>query len=365
MRLKKNNELFLGVYGDRKMKNRINGLNYIRVLCTLLILLFHSRIHYGFVTGIVILDEIISIGAVAIVAFFMLSGFSLRYNYSELRFDKENVKGYLKKRIAGIYPIYIFMLVIALIFKYRLPGGGYTLGMIPIQLSLLQVICNPLLNSYMFNDNWWYISSLFVLYLLFPILNEVLNWMSLNMKYVLSGILVVISWYVYCLNINFLNPNVFLFYYVNPIFRIPEFLIGMIVADFVKQLNIRIKGYITLVISLIVLLIIHLIFPQWLTNYNMYNLIAIPYFAFIIVAAAKMQTRTLSRIAESRFVKYVTELGMTIYLCQSFSIMTIERMNIEYNSKSIFMILTIVYAVIVHEVIEKPGKRLFYRILKV
>lgn len=65
--------------GGKYMK-RIEGINFIRIFCMITILLFHSKLHFGFNTKLIVLDEFVSIGAVAIVGFFMLSGFCLRVN---------------------------------------------------------------------------------------------------------------------------------------------------------------------------------------------------------------------------------------------------------------------------------------------
>lgn len=67
------------------MKKRIEEINYIRIGCMLAILLFHARIHYGLSLGNLVLDEFVSIGAVAIVGFFMISGFCIRQQYRGMK----------------------------------------------------------------------------------------------------------------------------------------------------------------------------------------------------------------------------------------------------------------------------------------
>lgn len=66
------------------MNNRAEGINFIRIFCMTTILLFHAKIHYGFMIGVAIVDEFISIGAVAIVGFFMISGFCLRTQWRNI-----------------------------------------------------------------------------------------------------------------------------------------------------------------------------------------------------------------------------------------------------------------------------------------
>lgn len=55
---------------------RIIGLDIIRISLMLLIYLFHSHMHYHCDYGL--LNSFISMGAIAITAFFMLSGYSFQ-----------------------------------------------------------------------------------------------------------------------------------------------------------------------------------------------------------------------------------------------------------------------------------------------
>lgn len=67
------------------MERRIECVNYIRIFCMILILLFHAKIHFGLNFGNIILNECISIGAIGVVGFFMILGFALRNNYKGMQ----------------------------------------------------------------------------------------------------------------------------------------------------------------------------------------------------------------------------------------------------------------------------------------
>lgn len=343
------------------MNSRLEGINYIRIIGMLTILLFHNHIHFGFVTGIVIIDEMISIGAVAIVAFFMISGFGLRHAYREMHWNKEKLNAYYKKRLRSFYPVYIFFVMVALICNYGLYGTwAETMKAMPMQLSALQILLNPLLATFAFNDNLWYLSALFVLYLLFPYLNEILNLIDAKRKRLLCVLLPVVSWYLYDLNIEMENPNAFLFYYCNPVFRIPEFFMGMLVADLIQERKSGVNwkfivggGTIAFVLGC------HLLYPLYFMHYNLYNIIAMPYFAMMLFAVSNMREGLCYQMAKSRFIRYITDLGLAVYLCQSFSVMILERVEIHYDSKVTFVILTILFALFIHEAIEKPAKKIW------
>ncbi len=345
------------------MKDKLSAINYIRILCTFWILIFHDRIHYGFKTGITILDEFISIGAVAVTGFFMLSGFSLRFNYREICIAKKcEFVNYIKRRLAGIYPVYIFLVLCALIFHYRI-GDGEIVKVLPIQIVLLQILIYPSLNVYLFNDNCWYLSALFVLYLLFPFFNEILREISTKRKVILCFALSFCSWYIYYLNMMPENSNAYLFYYCNPLFRIPEFMVGMLAADLVNECKIKKTGKLAIlgvVATILAFMGCHFLYSRWQILYNLYNIIIIPYFAVLLFVAGK-SNGILNKIASSKIINYVTGLGLTIYLCQSLTIMTLEKVTINGNPQIIFIILTIIFAILVHEIIEKPFKKILKR----
>lgn len=101
------------------MNKRIDGLNFIRILGITMILLFHAKLMYGFSIGVPWLDRIISIGAVFVTVFFMLSGFGLRKSNRELSIrDFSGILKYYKKRILSIYPLFLLLTVVALIFNF-------------------------------------------------------------------------------------------------------------------------------------------------------------------------------------------------------------------------------------------------------
>lgn len=222
---------------------------------------------------------------------------------------------------------------------------------------MLHVIVNPLLNGFSYNDNFWYISTLFVLYLFFPYLNELADAVSRKKRRILCALLPILAWYIYYLNIYYPPGNAFLFFYTNPLFRIPEFFVGVLASDIVFEGIVKIKWWQTIFISVIVGTAIHCLYPFWSTLYNMYDIIVIPYFFVLLLAAGSARDNTaFSKIAKSRCVKYVTSLGLSVYLCQSLAVMALEKnwISIPYNKGIIFIITTIILAVLLHAIVKIP-----------
>lgn len=67
---------------NKNRNGRIYGLDLFRVLCVLMVFLFHSQIHIDSDFGI--LNSVIGLGAIYMSAFFILSGYVLSLVYNKL-----------------------------------------------------------------------------------------------------------------------------------------------------------------------------------------------------------------------------------------------------------------------------------------
>ena len=96
-------------------KNRVIGLDIFRISLVLLIFLFHSRIHIGCSYGM--FNYFISRGAIAMTAFFMLSGYSLTLVYGKQDIlEKEALKTFYSKRCFSLLPQYFVLAFLYIIF---------------------------------------------------------------------------------------------------------------------------------------------------------------------------------------------------------------------------------------------------------
>lgn len=143
------------------MKKKIPGLNLIKIGLMIWILLFHAMLHFKFMVNKPSVNILISIGAVGTTGFFMISGFTLRYNYKEKLNNTLQVKKFFIGRLSTVYPMYIFMLLVAVLAGYRTPGGWKTVLLLPINIAMLQTFDHSHLISYFFNDNVWYVRYCF------------------------------------------------------------------------------------------------------------------------------------------------------------------------------------------------------------
>lgn len=343
------------------MNKRIDGLNFIRILSMSMILLFHAWLLYGFSIGCTWLDEMISMGAIFVTVFFMLSGFGLRKSNGNLSIrDRRNVLSFYKKRVLAIYPLFMLLTIVALLFQFRVEDSLVeTLARLPIQFSMLHILFGKDMHGFLFNDNCWYISALYVLYLLFPFLNEAVKRLSLCAKVCLCVVLWMISagvyfYCVYCTNLVFLD------YYPNPFLRIPEFMIGMMLADISEEVVSRklLKndwgcGVILGVVVLVANVCLLAMYPHFKNETNLYHVLVIPCTAICFLVIANWDW--LNPIGSKKIVRWMAGLGLEMYLCQSFATLVLTHVTVDGRwDELVFIGLTVVFAVVVNMVFTRP-----------
>ena len=97
-----------------KGKERLVGLDLFRIGLAILVLVFHSILHIGCNYGI--LGPFINMGAIAMTAFFMLSGYSLYYVYGDRIWGQGELNYFYKKRVIGVMPVYYVVAMLYVIF---------------------------------------------------------------------------------------------------------------------------------------------------------------------------------------------------------------------------------------------------------
>ena len=347
---------------------RINTINILRIIFMLMILTFHAMVNYNAFTGWMPLDKFISKGAVAVTGFFMISGFTLRYSYEERVKDIVGILKYMKNRIIGIFPAYVFLLAVSFVWHFRLKETLFeTIALLPVELTLSQTFYYIQLVMFAFNDNFWYVSVAFFLYLIFPGLNWVASQIKKPIPWII--ILTLFSEYIYWISIKF-PVIVETYYYINPIFRIPEFFVGILVCDLVKKHHARIRWFVWVLATIIymaIFLAMYMPLIGYAQNYNLFNIIVIPYVAILLIACASAPD-WLERVSGSKPVTYLAGLGLTMYLCQSipFAMKEGDYLHLyavyeKVPAVVMFYILTITSSILINALIERPVKMLFRR----
>lgn len=147
----------------------INALTSVRFYLFLSIFVSHFFFIKKSQIGNFLFENFLYNGNFAVTFFFILSGFCIALGYSDkfqvLDFDK--IKNFIMKRIMKLYPLYILTgfigLIIAIVTKKVL-----WVKLCEFIFLYMTMIQSFLKNYSMFNSVAWFVSAIFLCYLLTP-----------------------------------------------------------------------------------------------------------------------------------------------------------------------------------------------------
>lgn len=319
-----------------------------------------------------VLNNFVSMGAMFMTGFFMLSGFVISYSYSEeslIELDK--LKRFYLKRAASIYPLY---------WAY----GGYmtivqkdalinTLMMLPIELPALQSVWHGLA-SYGHNGGTWFISCLLFCYILFPFINEVLKQISFRAKAVLFCFAFFVSIYTPFLckvtGFDFIYSN-----YHDCIFRSLEFLMGCVLFSVVKNIQkarlLRFIGnwlaFIFQMLLLIVIVSAGVANNIGIYDYSLYSVAGIPIFSLMFITLYNVEVKTDFIY---KLIKFFSDISYAFFLMQYFAwtytprILNSLGINNNMNRVILSLVICVGLSAIVHYCFEKPVLKKCVRVFR-
>lgn len=207
-----------------------DGLRFIIVI----FLIFH---HFDMFNDMALpgwenIMKIFTEGYFSVNFFFILSGFVIQYSYADkLRNGEVSSKQFLLNRIFHLWPLYLLCLFIAL-FAYT-DGNVAQYLKEPhfwVHFTMLQSFVAE--NTYAFNFNGlaWSISNEMFFYIAFVVLvgmtEKKRHWLTVGL------------WGIILLNVIIIGSNTAIpnwLFYINPIFRLADFLMGMWLYDLYKK----------------------------------------------------------------------------------------------------------------------------------
>ncbi len=301
------------------LKEKENPFYFIRFLGIIIIVTFH------FAPSKYNLIKIFYAGSQMVSLFYVLSGFFLTISY----FDKINFsfKNFYKKRFLKIYPSYFLSLIICLLFIIK----NNELKLIPTLINFLGLQSLYPNATYYLNPPGWFISTLFFMYLLFPLILLLLKKIKPNKINFIS--LCIVIWVIILTFItNLLNDSYFykagkttshhLIYYF-PLTHLSSFLLGISGGYFVVNSKIKkVEGiYSYFLISLISFLIIFLI--QFEINIEKIFKIKFPFggnfysFLFLIlIFIFFISSNRLLKFFSNKYFKKLGKISLEIYIFQ-------------------------------------------------
>lgn len=347
------------IIDKEKAKHRAAGLDLFRVVAAVMVLLFHCNIHHGNDFGA--LTGFVSMGAVFMTAFFMLSGFVLFLTYRERDLLKNDaLKNFYLKRVFGIFPLY---LIVAALYVVTLGQESVfqNLVLLPIEVLGLQSVFSTLF-PVSHNGGTWFISCLLFAYLVFPLMQEIVKQMSTRAKWIVLTICTAILFWSPLVVHTFKTDSI----YSNPFFRGLEFFIGVLLCSLpiragIAKILATWKAFVVEILLLVAGISIAIRLNVFVGNYMLYDWIVIPLFAFMIITLAGLKSPSLQG---SAVLRYASAASYAFFLAQTFNT-EIENWlfatcGIQNNVLQIALSVSLctVIAVALHELVEKPCARI-------
>ena len=319
----------------------------------------HIHVSYKF------MDDFVSMAAVYMTGFFMLSGAVLQYMYGDKKILEISVlKNFYWKRFIAIMPLYYFA-GFAWMMHYSKESLWQNLVYIPFSLEGFQMLFPGTFNV-SHNGGSWFISCIVICYLLYPFMSRIVSQLSIKGNWKLMGII--------CLNL-YLAPLFIYMYqtpgiYSTPAFRFMEFMLGVIVMRLYQQnlsTNKWCKKYLytwkAFGVEMLLLVggVSYMVHSQFAINdYAWYNWLVVPVYMLQLLTLLKVKAPILN----SKTVQYISACTYAIFLAQFEFCWTLARWVYEIGGieKNTFRIIIawascMLIAVLMHEFIEKPGKK--------
>lgn len=341
-------------------KKRVIGLDIFRVLAVLVVFLFHSQLFLNCDFGP--LKNFVSMGAIFMTGFFMLSGFVLHQVYGNENLTQINaLKKFYLKRAIGILPVYYFFAIVFVLFF-----GNETLKeniiLAPIEILGLQSAFATLF-TISHNDGSWFISCLLLCYLAFPFIQEIAKQISSRAKI----LLIILSALILCWSPFVVHQFHTASIYENPFFRGLEFLIGVLLcslrgdASTVKfEFLCRWKFFfaeLALFIAAVSAGIYKGVAPG---NFMLYNFVALPAFASMLWTLSGVQS---SLLENSKVLQFSCRISYAFFLAQSFCwipVFKVQDLSGIHSGLLDFTVASIsctLIATAMHLLVERPASK--------
>lgn len=261
-------------------------------------------------------------GFVGVSFFFVLSGFIIAYNYQKrLSENKITKRTFWVARIARIYPLHWLTLLIAVVLGNYIIASGAMDWLKHFLASL------TLTNSYIpkadyffsFNSPSWSLCCEQLFYFCFPFLIPLTgNYKHLLYVFVIATILIVVGMHFTP------ESDIKGYWYVNPITRLPDFLVGMLLFqlyDRLKNKNITLSQGTLIEIASIILFFAFYFYAVEIPKVYRYSCYYwLPVAAILI--SFSLQKGYVSRLLSNRFLIIGGEISFSFYLIHLFVLLT-------------------------------------------
>ena len=327
---------------------KFNGLQILRGIAALLVVLFHISGSTIDVFEVEFLNNYFKFGSSGVEIFFVLSGFIIAFTAHKNIDSPHQFLDYLKKRITRLYPIY-WVVLIALLLLMNL--FNYSTNH---QVSFLKLLETFLLtpDHVMINGVSWSLSFEIYFYLLFGLL-------ILSRKFFILILTIFIVTLLKAVNVISFDDVYFNFLFSENNFL---FIFGVIAAIILKNVKVIRLNFSFLIIIILTSFALFGLVGFFLNDssfstylYGLLTFIIILSFCYLeSVKQSCFDNQLLVSIGDASYVLYLIHLPIIRILhkiinsLDTFSLIEISIINI------LIIIITVISALIIYRLVELP-----------
>lgn len=239
---------------ESSIPKQLSALTSLRFLAALYVFLVHFVLfscNKQCLSDLNSFADLFKEGHIGVSFFFVLSGFILSHSYgNRLKTKAISWKSFYYSRIARIYPLHLLTLAISIALILPMPiygynaliqkfGWGITQIITMLNIGLFQSFVPSSYTFFAFNGLSWSLSAEVFFYLCFPLLILQSSRTLIAICTLLLSLLLFSYKYLDINHITWLQgdrlPPEFFIFYIFPLFRLPDFIIGILAHRYMKK----------------------------------------------------------------------------------------------------------------------------------
>ena len=342
------------------MKNKLNGVYFIKTFAFLTIFLLHIEKISGIMTN--------NIAKYGVYLFIILSGFLMMYNYEDKieEVNYKSIKDFVQKKIKKFYPLFLVTIIIKApvsIMKYYYEFGGVgfnfffnTFLRLLSSLFLVQAFIPDKNFYFAFNGVSWFLDVLFFCYIFTPfIIKKISN--NSNKKNIIILFIIIILQIVFQILIDkYINNDYW--YYIFPPYRLFDYIVGMLLCKIMFSREEKKASRLLYTMMEISIILISVTFYY----YDLYNCDALVYILSIYTIYVFISNKGLISLKMNSFnsIRKICNINIELFLIHQPVIRYIEYAYEKFNNKSLFLniIISIITFIIVFAICNLYNKKI-------